>query len=69
MKYGYKDYEWKEKLESWDAICKAIVRFNSEGFQGFMKRKTYDEKDEKALEALTEMVKMMNDHKKEMTKK
>ena len=69
MKYGYSDYEWKENLENWDAICRAIVEFNASGFQGFMKRKTYDEKDEKALAALTEMVEMMNKHKNEMVKK
>ncbi len=69
MKYGFNDYEWKEDCYDWDKVCAAIANFNVEGFIPFMKRKTYDEKDEKMLKALTEMVKMMNAHKAKMQKK
>ena len=69
MKYGYNDYKWNENCDSWNAFCSAVSEFNNKGFLGFMKRKTYDEKDEKMLNALKEMVEMMEEHKKEMKKK
>ena len=69
MKYGYNDYEWCEGCESWNKFCGEVRMFNINCFQNFMKRKTFDEKDEKMLNALNEMVEMMNAHKNEMVRK
>ena len=69
MKYGYNDYEWNEGCRNASQFCEAVSQFNLNGFIGWMKKKTYTDKDERMLKALTEMVEMMNAHKDEMKKK
>lgn len=68
-KYGFNDYEWNDGCEVWDNFCKGVTLFNHNVFIPFMKRKTMDGKDIKMLEALTEMVVIMNEHAKETKKR
>ena len=69
MKYGYNDYKWNEGCENWDVFCREVTNFNADLFQPFMKRKTYDEKDEQMWNAFLEMVEMMKEHREGMTKR
>ena len=69
MKYGFNDYKWNENMEHWDKVCEAITLFNLDGFIPFMKRKTYDEKDEHMIKCAKEMIEMMEKHLEEIKNK
>ena len=60
MKYGYNDREWMEEVHT-TAFGQAVIMFNINGFQGMMKRKTMTAADKKALEALKEMIQMIEE--------
>jgi hypothetical protein len=65
MKYGYRDTEWRDN-SIYTRFTSAVIGFNINGFQAFMKRKTVYKDEEQMVYALKEMVEMMEEHLKEM---
>ena len=65
MKYGHRDTEWKNN-RLYTKFTLAVMNFNLDGFQAFMKRKTIHKDEEEMLFALKEMVEMMEQHLEEM---
>ena len=63
MKYGYSDEKFREDLwECSTKFARDVADFDLDCFIPDMRRKTVTDKDKFALQALNEMVEMLNQH-------